>query len=91
MMHDETSKPVDALSEFAHELNNILMTIGGYADVVIAEHPDEPFVDDLNEIRSAVKRAARLTRQLTSTPERFVTPMACGDGRPQAAAPRPHQ
>lgn len=67
MMNNEHHKPVaEGMPRLAHELNNILMIIAGYADVLIAEHPDGPFVGDLQEIRRAAKRAVRLTSEFAS-------------------------
>ncbi|MCU0242281.1 MAG: response regulator [Vicinamibacteria bacterium] len=52
-------------SGVAHDFNNILTGILGFADVVIERMaPDHVFYDDLVEISSAAERAAALTRQL---------------------------
>ena len=49
----------------AHDFNNILTTIGGYSEMILDQiGPDKPISADLLEIRTAVDRAARLTRQL---------------------------
>lgn len=67
MMHNEHHKPgAEGMPRFAHELNNILMIIAGYAEVLVAEHPEGPFVRDLHEIRQAVTRAVRLTSEFAS-------------------------
>jgi len=66
MMNNEMSNQMESTPRFAHELNNILMIIAGYADVLVAEHPEAPFVSDLHEIRQAAKRAVRLTSEFAS-------------------------
>jgi PAS domain S-box-containing protein len=49
----------------AHDFNNILSVILGYAEMVCAElDADEPLRADVEEIRTAAVRAADLTRQL---------------------------
>jgi signal transduction histidine kinase len=49
----------------AHDFNNILTAISGYAGVIGADlSPDDPKQSDVSEIRSATERAARLTKQL---------------------------
>src|SRR5581483_3632711 len=49
----------------AHDFNNMLTAIMSYAELVQHDLPDQsPAQDDLNEIRSAARRAADLTRQL---------------------------
>ncbi|MBN1296059.1 response regulator, partial [bacterium] len=49
----------------AHDLNNMLGIIIGYADLLLEEvDPDQPFHADLLEIRKAGARSADLTRQL---------------------------
>src|SRR5207249_4153969 len=50
----------------AHDFNNILTAIVGYADLLAAEfsHTDSRHLEDLEEIRKAARRAAALTRQL---------------------------
>jgi nitrogen-specific signal transduction histidine kinase/CheY-like chemotaxis protein len=51
----------------AHDLNNALTTIGGYAELVLGAvevgHPARP---DVEEIRRAAERAGSVTRQLLS-------------------------
>ena len=50
---------------FAHELNNLLTTILGYAELVLASlDPNDPRHADVSEIQKAGVRAAELTRQL---------------------------
>ena len=49
----------------AHDFNNILTAIVGYADLLAAEFGGNPRqLEDLEEIRKAARRAAALTRQL---------------------------
>ena len=49
----------------AHDFNNVLTAIFGYADLLAEELPaDSPGREDLREIRTAAERAAGLTRQL---------------------------
>jgi two-component system, cell cycle sensor histidine kinase and response regulator CckA len=49
----------------AHDFNNILTVIQGYADCLVARGPaDGPTAKGLKEIANAARRAAALTRQL---------------------------
>ena len=49
----------------AHDFNNILMVIQGYADMLLAEAPDTGTMrSDLREIQEAARRGSDLTRQL---------------------------
>jgi len=49
----------------AHDFNNMLGIIIGHADIILEQMaPDQPFHDDLMEIRKAGVRSADLTRQL---------------------------
>jgi two-component system, cell cycle sensor histidine kinase and response regulator CckA len=49
----------------AHDFNNILTAITGYADLLAADLPaSDPRQSDVAEIRRAADRATRLTRQL---------------------------
>lgn len=49
----------------AHDFNNVLTAIFGYAELVAEEFPPgSPVHEDLGEIRKAATRAAGLTRQL---------------------------
>src|SRR5262245_26043689 len=48
----------------AHDFNNILMVIQGYADLLLAEAPDAGTArSDLREIQEAARRGSDLTRQ----------------------------
>jgi signal transduction histidine kinase/ABC-type phosphate/phosphonate transport system substrate-binding protein len=49
----------------AHDFNNLLSVINGYAQLIMAQLPDNaPWLADLQEIDKAGNRAAALTRQL---------------------------
>lgn len=49
----------------AHEFNNLLQVITGYAQFIEADLPqDSPMLEDLNQIKTASGRAAELTRRL---------------------------
>ena len=49
----------------AHDFNNLLTAILGYSDLVLSAIRDNPALTaDVNEIKKAGERAARLTRQL---------------------------
>ena len=57
----------------AHDFNNILTAIGGYADLLLADlAPDAPQRRDLEEIHLATQRAASLTQQLLAFSRRQV-------------------
>lgn len=59
---------LDALGQFAggvaHEFNNLLTVIGGYADLIQTQITDGPTSGYLGELRLAVQRAAQRTTQL---------------------------
>ena len=49
----------------AHDFNNILSVISGHSDLAMAKvERDHPIVGNINQIKDATARAARLTRQL---------------------------
>jgi PAS domain S-box-containing protein len=49
----------------AHDMNNVLTAIFGYADLVAEDLPeDAPWRSEIDEIRKAAQRASALTRQL---------------------------
>ena len=49
----------------AHDFNNILTGISGYAELILAGlHPDDPLATDVTEIKHSAERAAALTSQL---------------------------
>jgi PAS domain S-box-containing protein len=57
----------------AHDFNNVLTAIMGYADLLLDEfRPGDPRRQDLNEIKKAAERAAALTRQLLAFSRRQV-------------------
>ncbi len=49
----------------AHDFNNMLLPVIGYSDMLLTRmHPDDPSVLQVQEIKKAAERAARLTKQL---------------------------
>ena len=57
----------------AHDFNNMLSVVGGYADLLEEQMPaDSQWRADLGEIRRAAERAAHLTRQLLAFGRRQV-------------------
>ncbi len=63
----------------AHDFNNILTAITGYADLLAEEVPEGPAREDLGEIRRAADRAAGLTRQLLAFSRKQVLRLAVID------------
>jgi len=60
--------------EVAHDLNNILTIIRGYADRMLIKHGDNPALrSDLQIINENVKRADSLIRHSTAPRSRSVT------------------
>ena len=57
----------------AHDFNNLITAIGGYAGLALGELPDgDPRREDIFEIQRASNRAAELTRQLLTFARRQV-------------------
>ena len=57
----------------AHDFNNLLTVIAGYAELVAAGlSEDDPFTEDLAEIKRAAHRASLLTRQLLTFSRKHV-------------------
>ena len=56
-----------ALDAVAHDLNNLLTTIVGGADLLLASLPEGQDREDAEEIREAGRRAADLVRRLPAT------------------------
>jgi two-component system cell cycle sensor histidine kinase/response regulator CckA len=56
----------------AHDFNNVLLVIRGYASVLRSSLEDEQHLADVDEIASAADRAAELTRQLLAFGRRQV-------------------
>jgi signal transduction histidine kinase len=54
----------ELLSSVAHELNNPLTTVLGYAEILIAEEPPADLRDDLERIRSEATRCRRIVGNL---------------------------
>lgn len=49
----------------AHDFNNLLTVMNGYIDLLLEEtHKRDPRYKDISEVKSIVKRASHLTRQL---------------------------
>ena len=66
----------------AHEFNNLLTVILGYADQLVHEGPPPATRDALDRIRHAARRAATLTRQMLATGRRtMLVPVAVDLGR----------
>jgi two-component system, cell cycle sensor histidine kinase and response regulator CckA len=61
----------------AHDFNNLLTGIGGYTELLISNlNPQDPMLEDLNEIKNATKRAVTLTSQLLAFSRRqLIEPM----------------
>lgn len=53
----DVAAPPDNTRRLTHDLNNLLMVVAGYTDILMAENPDTPFVGDLAEIRRAAREA----------------------------------
>lgn len=82
--HDGAGNQSDTFSKFdparhiapnvAHELNNILTIIQGYADRLLIKHREEPTLQpSLKLISEASRRASNLVREATPAPTpRFV-------------------
>jgi signal transduction histidine kinase len=76
---DELSTRLESLAQLiggvAHDLNNVVNVIQGYADftaeqmsALAQDDPRlRPAVEDLEQVRSAAQQAVRLTRQLITT------------------------
>jgi two-component system, cell cycle sensor histidine kinase and response regulator CckA len=73
--HPQPARPESLgplIGGLAHDLNNLIYAIQGYADftaeqvALLAEDDPRlrPAVQDLDQVRSAAQKAARLTRQL---------------------------
>lgn len=54
----------DLAAGVAHELNNPLTTIIGFAELIQLNNPDEQFRQDLNKITNQARRAARIVHDL---------------------------
>ncbi|MBT3275472.1 MAG: response regulator [Spirochaetales bacterium] len=71
------SQRMDAVGKLAggiaHDFNNLLTVITGYSDLIInTMTEDNPFQEDIIEIRSAAERAVLLTKQLLAFGRRQV-------------------
>jgi len=73
----QQAQKMDALGRLAggvaHDFNNILTVIEGYAGLMLVDIPEQhPARPSITEIRSAVRSAATLTRQLLAVSRRQV-------------------
>jgi signal transduction histidine kinase len=68
-LHHEASNPEQAKQigrEVAHDLNNILAIIQGYADKMILKHGENPALrPELQKISENARRAVAVVRQCT--------------------------
>jgi PAS domain S-box-containing protein len=74
LQHSQRLESVGRLAGgVAHDFNNMLMAITGYAELVLMDLPaDSPSREDLRELLSSAERGARLTRQLLAFGRRQV-------------------
>ena len=74
LLHSQKMEAVGRLAGgIAHDFNNLLTTILGYSDLVMmAMRRDNPFYDDVGEIKRSGKRAADLIRQLLAFSRRQI-------------------
>jgi PAS domain S-box-containing protein len=56
----------------AHDFNNLITAISGYADLALEEAHGHDLIEDLTEIKSAAERAASLTQQLLAFSRRQI-------------------
>lgn len=63
----------------AHDFNNILMVINGYAALLASANLPESAAHSAREIQKAADRAARLTRQLLAFSRRQLMQLSCLD------------
>ena len=66
LRHSQKMEAVGRLAGgIAHDLNNALTAIAGYAELALGQVPDEhPVREDLDEIRRAAERASSVTRHM---------------------------
>jgi signal transduction histidine kinase len=61
-----------AVRQLSHDLNNLVGIIGGYAEMLLEETPqDAAAAEDLGRIREAAERAAEAIAALTALSRRF--------------------
>ena len=57
----------------AHDFNNLLTVVSSFSQVMLEElDPDAPFRDEVEEIRAAAERAAKITKQLLAFSSRQI-------------------
>jgi signal transduction histidine kinase len=57
--------------QLSHDLNNLLSAIGGYADMLIEDQPEDGEVAvDLRRIRDAAERATEIVGELQALSQR---------------------
>lgn len=63
----------------AHDINNMLMVIMGYAELAAEKIiPNDPLYDHIKEIRMSAKRSAEITRQLLAfARKQTINPIVC--------------
>jgi len=80
------------VAAIAHDLNNVLLVIGGHCDLLLSQVPEHsPVRASLLEIRDAYARAALLTRRLGSAIPPAPGPAEPGGPVTRSAPARPQR